>query len=75
MKSVRLKIDGMHCEGCANTIEALLTQHSGVKSARVSFAAGHGQVLYDPTVTDAAQVAKAVKDAGFRVQTEPDIRG
>lgn len=71
MKSLELAIDGMHCDGCANTIEALLAREPGVKSASVSHANGRGRVLYDPALTDAARIAKAIEQAGYRVRTGP----
>jgi Hg(II)-responsive transcriptional regulator len=71
MKSLQLKIEGMHCDSCADTIQALLARHAGVKSATVSHANGQGQVLYDPSVTDAGQVAKTIEQAGFRVHLQP----
>ena len=71
MKALQLKIEGMHCGGCADTIQALLARHAGVKSATVSHATGQGQVLYDQAVTDAGQVTKAIEQAGYRVQAQP----
>lgn len=72
MKSLELKIEGMHCNGCADTIQALLARHAGVKSVAVSYATGQGQVLYDPAVTDPDAVAKAIEQAGYRVPTARD---
>lgn len=44
VKSLELKIQGMHCDGCAGTIEALLAREAGIKGASVSYVAGKGQV-------------------------------
>jgi len=67
MKSLALKIQGMHCDGCAGTIEALLWHEPGVKGATVSFPAGEGRVLYDPAATEPARIAAAIERAGYRV--------
>jgi len=67
MKSVELKIDGMQCEGCASTIQALLSREPGVKSASVSFPKRSASVFYDPKDTDPARVAAAIGKAGFTV--------
>ncbi len=75
MKSLQLKIEGMHCDGCANTIEALLAREPGVKSASCSRAAGQGLILYDPSVTDADGIAKTIEQAGYRVLSEVGTRG
>ncbi|MCC6611651.1 MAG: MerR family DNA-binding protein [Burkholderiales bacterium] len=71
MKSLELKIQGMHCDGCAGTIESLLAREPGVKGASVSYAAGKGQILYDPAATDPARVAAAIERAGYRVAADP----
>jgi copper chaperone CopZ len=70
MKSLGLKIQGMHCEGCAGTIEALLAREPGVKGASISYAAGKGQILYDPAATDPARIAAAIGRAGYRVAND-----
>lgn len=71
MKSLDLKIKGMHCKGCASTIEALLMHHTGIKSASVSFDQQRGRMLYDPAMTDAALIATAIQQAGYVVLGEP----
>lgn len=71
MKLLELKIDGMHCAGCASTIEALLAREPGVKSASVSHATGQGRVLYDPARTDAVRIAKIIEQAGYKMRGEP----
>src|SRR3546814_1160651 len=37
MKTTLLAIDGMHCDGCARTIEALLARLQGVHKVEASF--------------------------------------
>jgi len=71
MKSLALKIEGMHCDGCAGTIEALLAREPGVKGASVSYAAGKGQILYEPAATDPSRIAAAIERAGYRVAADP----
>lgn len=71
MKSVELKIEGMHCDGCATTVEALLAHEPGVKAATVSYAGGKGRILYDPGATDPGRLAAAIEKAGYRVAIEP----
>ena len=66
MKSLEVKIEGMHCEGCAKTIQSLLTQEPGVMSAKVSFAEATASVFYDPAVINPARVAAAIGKVGFR---------
>lgn len=66
MKTVDLTIQGMHCEGCARTIETLLTTEPGVKAATVSYGSGSARVLFDPSGIDLPRLVKAVERAGYR---------
>lgn len=68
MKSVEMKIGGMQCDGCATTIQSILSREPGVKSSSVSFPQRAASVFYDPGETDAARVAEAVAKAGFTVE-------
>ena len=67
MKNVTLKVEGMHCSGCAQTIQALLERSDGVRKASASFDAGEARVLYDPMLISEDQLAAHVEKAGFRV--------
>lgn len=67
VKFVTLKIQGMHCDGCANTIKALVEREPGVKSVAVSFENGEARVLYDPAATGEDKLAILVERAGYRV--------
>jgi len=67
MNSVTLKVEGMHCEGCAKTIEALLGVEPGVRRATVSFKAREAQVRFDPNAIDDGQIAAAIERAGYMV--------
>lgn len=66
MKSLEVKIEGMHCTGCAGTIQALLKHEPGVKSVNVSFDRGTASVFYDPEGTDPERLKKAIEKAGYR---------
>jgi copper chaperone CopZ len=70
MKSLRVKIEGMHCDGCATMIEALLAHQPGVKATSVSHAGGGGRILYDPGATDPGRLVAAIEKAGYRVAIE-----
>lgn len=67
MESVTLKVEGMHCTGCASTIQTLLQRNEGVKKASASFEAGEARVLYDPAAVSEDHLASVVDRAGFRV--------
>jgi copper chaperone len=67
MKTIDLTIQGMHCEGCAKTIEALLTTAPGVKAVTASYGSGSARVLFDPATIDLPHLVEAVERAGYRV--------
>ena len=67
MKDAIFRIDGMHCEGCAKTIEALLGAEPGVQRVTVSFKAHEAQVRFDPNAIDDGQIVAAIERAGYKV--------
>jgi len=69
MKTGELTIDGMHCDGCAKTVESLLSAEPGVKMASASFTAGTAKVVFDPEKIDLATLARAVERAGYQVRS------
>ena len=67
MKSLVITIEGMHCDGCAETIKALLDVEAGVKASTVSFKEGRARVLYDPAVIDEGKIAAVITRMGYKV--------
>ena len=59
---VALKVSGMTCEGCARTIERVLSRVAGVKSAKVDFDLGTGIVR---GTAGAPELISAVVQAGY----------
>ena len=47
-KVVVLKISGMHCAGCAMTIEKNLRKLPGIEKAEVSFASERATIIFNP---------------------------
>lgn len=67
MKSLILIIRGMHCDGCAETIKALVAREPGVKNVAVTFAGGEARILYDPATVSEDRLVTVVERPGFRV--------
>lgn len=70
VKTATLKIDGMHCDGCARTIEALVSTEPGVRKATVSFETREARILFDPQVRNEDQLAAAIRKAGYSVASQ-----
>lgn len=68
MKTTILTIDGMHCEGCARTIEALLSRVEGVRKADASFNKRQARVLHDQNTASTTRLAEAVAKGGFTAE-------
>ncbi len=58
-------IDGMHCTSCSMNITGALEDTKGVIKADINYAKSQATVEYDPTKTNAAELKKAIKDAGY----------
>ena len=60
-----LRIVGMHCAACADTVEDALRRQRGVERAQVSAAAQCATVRWDPEVADVSALLAAVRGAGY----------
>jgi copper chaperone len=72
MQSVRLKIQGMHCGGCAQSIQRLLEREPGVASAQVSFESGEARVQFDPARLQPARLVSVLEPPGYQAQIQPE---
>jgi len=60
-----LRIGGMHCAACADTVEQAMRRVPGVVEAHVSAAAQAAEVRWDPDVVGPEAIAHAVRAAGY----------
>jgi Cu+-exporting ATPase len=61
-----LKVGGMVCAMCLETIESALKKLDGVSEARVNLAAERAYVSYNPRMVGLAEMKKAIEDAGYQ---------
>ncbi|PPR96956.1 hypothetical protein GOBAR_AA23723 [Gossypium barbadense] len=61
----RLRIKGMACTSCSESLERALKFLDGVKKAVVGLALEEAKVHFDPNVTDSDRIIEAIEDAGF----------
>lgn len=66
MKTLVMIIEGMHCEGCSETIKALLNMEMGVQAATVSFKDGTARILFDPASVREERLIASVERAGYK---------
>uniref|UniRef100_A0AAY5K3M1 P-type Cu(+) transporter n=1 Tax=Esox lucius TaxID=8010 RepID=A0AAY5K3M1_ESOLU len=60
-----IHIEGMTCGSCVQSIEGMLSQRKGVRSAKVSLASHSGTFEYDPLLTQPHELREAIEDMGF----------
>ena len=73
MTATTLKLKGMSCASCANSIQSAIQQVPGVSSAQVNFAAEQASVEYDERNTNLEKIQAAVADAGYEAREREDL--
>ncbi|KAL5981961.1 Copper-transporting ATPase hma4 [Asimina triloba] len=61
----RLRIKGMACTSCSESVERAILMVDGVKKAVVGLALEEAKIHFDPNVTGSDQLVQAIEDAGF----------
>ncbi len=61
-----IKVGGMHCAMCVNTIENSLKNLDGTIDVMVNLATEKASVTYDPTIVDINKIKKAIEDSGYQ---------
>ena len=67
MQTIQIKINGMTCMGCVNSVKAVLEKISGVDNADVALEQAQATIQYDAETTSVDQFKQAIEDAGFNV--------
>lgn len=66
-KEQTVRIKGMHCATCSDTVREALLSVKGVKDARVNLATEKATFTYDPSLTSLGDAELAVREAGYEV--------
>src|SRR5215813_2006149 len=70
LKQTAIKIGGMHCAGCVNSIQHFVSKLDGVKKCEVNLATQKANLEFDPTFVDLSKIENAVNQAGYFVVYE-----
>ncbi|MEL7051107.1 MAG: heavy metal translocating P-type ATPase [Cyanobacteria bacterium J06588_5] len=73
MTVTTLKLKGMSCASCANSIERAIQQVPGVSDVRVNFAAEQASVEYNERDTSLEKIQAAVADAGYEASAREEL--
>jgi copper chaperone len=69
MENLTLHIEGMSCGHCLNAVNKALATLDGVQIESVKI--GRAEVRFDPARINAARIAAAVSDEGYRATPAP----
>ncbi len=64
------KVEGMHCDGCADKVKGGLAAKDGIVSVKVDVAAKEVTVTYDVAKLDVAKIAKLIGELGYKAAAE-----
>jgi Cu+-exporting ATPase len=69
-KRMAIKIGGMHCAGCVNSIQNYVLEQKGVTKCEVNLAAEKAVLEFDPSSTNLSTIEKAIEEIGYKVVYE-----
>ena len=67
MERIELKVEGMTCGGCVNSVQNALNQRNGIRSATADLDSGIVTVEFDSAIIQQPVIAAAIIEAGFEV--------
>ena len=67
MERIELKVEGMTCGGCINSVQNALNQRNGIRSATADLDSGIVTVEFDSAIIQQPVIAEAITEAGFDV--------
>lgn len=66
MKKITIKIKGMSCGGCENTVREAILRLGGIKNLKVSHVDGRAVLEFDPAKTNVINIMGAITNAGYK---------
>jgi len=70
MQTLNVKINGMTCGGCVNSVTRALKSQSGVEDVKIDLASGMVAATYNEAMTTPLQLKNAIIEAGYSVDSE-----
>ncbi|CAI9090651.1 OLC1v1025468C1 [Oldenlandia corymbosa var. corymbosa] len=65
LRRIQVRVTGMTCAACSNSVEAALMGVDGVVKASVALLQNRADVVFDPSLVQDVDVKNAIEDAGF----------
>jgi copper chaperone CopZ len=60
-----IRIDGMHCHRCEQTVRKVLSAKPGVHEVEVDFNSRQASVIFNPSSVKISELMSAVEEAGY----------
>ena len=70
LAAASFKVEGMHCEGCADKVKGALAKRDGIISVDVKVADSRVSVQYDAAKLSTEQIAKLISELGYKARAE-----
>lgn len=68
MEKTTLKVNGMSCGHCVNSVEGSVGKLEGVRSVKVNLKAGEVEVEFSPSEVTLGKIKEAIDDQGYEVK-------
>ena len=65
---LEVKIEGMTCTGCEQTIQRNVGKLEGIKSVKATFTDGRAVIEYFPSLVDTVEIRSAISGSGYVVR-------
>ncbi|XP_030550624.2 copper-transporting ATPase RAN1 isoform X1 [Rhodamnia argentea] len=72
MRGIQVRVTGMTCAACSNSVEEALRSVDGVLRASVALLQNRADVVYDPSLVKEVDIKNAIEDAGFEAEILPE---
>jgi mercuric transport protein len=69
-KTVTIRVEGMHCGGCASSVTKALKATEGVEDVQVSFEKGEAVIKFDDQKVTVAKLREVINNTGFKAAAE-----
>ena len=69
-KTVTIRVEGMHCGGCASSVQKALKATDGVEEVSVSFEKGEAVIKYDDQKVTVEKLREVINGTGFKAVEE-----
>ncbi|KAK7399816.1 hypothetical protein VNO78_11009 [Psophocarpus tetragonolobus] len=71
-KRIQVRITGMTCAACSNSVETALRSVNGVTHASVALLQNKAHVVFTPSLVKDEDIKNAIEDAGFEAEILPE---